>query len=220
MSKEKGILFTTAMAQAILSGDKTQTRRVLRTRPSASVIWSEKEQAWYGEQPEHFDGHDKQFRLIKLPYHASDIIYIKETYATGIEGCPVVGDYSGVTYRADHQDPRGDGPAHPIKWRSSMFMPKALARTWLEVLAVRVERLQDINREDAIAEGLTSFVSNLGARNSSPVRLYQGQPWDEGGFVNPIEAFENAWDKINAKRGYPWEANPWVGVYAFRRIER
>lgn len=205
MNKGKGIPFASEMVQAIMRGQtpKTQTRRVLVGAPhkddaimGADIVGNYIEFAAPFVAPPR-----NRVVKVKLPYRVNDVIYIKETYATGIEGCPIVGDYSGVTYRADHQDPRGDGPANPIKWCPSMFMPKALARTWLEVLAVRVERLQDISEEDAIAEGFPLF------RPVNTVADY------------PRPRFMVAWDSINAKRGYSWESSPWVAVYTFRRME-
>jgi hypothetical protein len=84
------------------------------------------------------------------------------------------------------------------KWRSPRFMPKAAARLWLEVKNVRVERIKEISNEDILAEG----INDLGS---------YGANYDY--FANEI------WDSINAKRGHPWENNPWVWVYEFMRTE-
>lgn len=207
MSKEKGILFTTEMVRAILSGAKTQTRRVLKKAPhNENIVWSRVVGPWAEFEDEYNrETNEGKKWSVKLPYRVNDILYVKETYATGVEGCPSIGGYSGITYRADHQDPRGDGPANPIKWYSSMFMPKALARIWLEVLEVRVERLQNISHEDAIAEGM--FDRDAGYYGFSV-------------YSYAIANYRLTWYKINAKRGYPWKLNPWVAVYTFRRIGR
>lgn len=207
MSKEKGILFTTEMIQAILSGGKTQTRRVLSPQPVASVMWSEQQQAWYAEEPERHSEHDKQYGVIKLPYHVGDVLYCRETWqpvmatayrgSDGIQQTPNPNDDSEVAiYKA------GWDMSKPGRWRSGRFMPKWAARLWLEVLKVQVERVQDITEEDAIAEGM--------------------RPPGSGSFLidYPRFQFVLAWDKINAKLGYSWESNPWVAVYAFRRIAR
>lgn len=86
---------------------------------------------------------------IRAPYQPGDRLWVRETWADNIPGCP-----NGITYRADHIDPKGDGPANPIKWRPSIHMPKKAARIWLEVTNVRVERLQEINNADRLKEGI------------------------------------------------------------------
>ena len=75
-------------------------------------------------------------------------------------------------------------------------MPKAAARIYLRVVDVGVECLCQIKTSDAIAEGFSS-----GERESE------------------TDAFHNYWNKLNAKRGYPWESNPWVFVYTFEKVK-
>lgn len=84
----------------------------------------------------------------------------------------------------------------------SIFMPKAAARIWLEITNVRVERLQEITEEDARAEG---FVDSWDITNN---RL----------FCTARENFEGLWNTLNLKRGYGWEANPWVWVIEFKKV--
>lgn len=87
---------------------------------------------------------------------------------------------------------KADGPQN-LRWKSSRFMPKAVARPqrW-EFISIRPERLHEITVEDIIAEGLSSMLIEHDA------------------CVALREKFKAVWDKINAKRGYPWEKNPWV----------
>ena len=125
-----------------------------------------------------------------------DLIYVKETWAERIPGCE---SQNGITYRADHIDKKGDGPANPIKWKPCMFMPKWASRLWLQCTATWTERIWDITEDSAVAEGMT------GSKTSTP-----------------REDYELLWDQINAKRGpeYRWMANPPVRVIGFRRIDR
>jgi hypothetical protein len=100
-----------------------------------------------------------------------------------------------IHYCADCK-PDTTGLFAPCKWKKkpSIFMPRAAARLFLRVKNVRAERLQDISEEDAIAEGVDG--------------------------IEPGELFFNfiaLWNSLNAKRGYGWEANPWVWVYTFER---
>ena len=96
---------------------------------------------------------------------------------------------------------RADGELLGVKWKSSRFMPKWAARLWLRVTNVRVERVQEINRENALAEGCKSFEDDIGI-------------YDER------VAFCQLWDSINAKRGYGWESNCWVWIVEFERYEK
>ncbi len=76
-------------------------------------------------------------------------------------------------------------------WRPSIHMPRWASRITLEVIAVRVERVQDISAWDANQEGL------------------------EAG-TDIKHRFELLWNSINEKRGYGWDSNPWVWVVEFR----
>lgn len=90
-----------------------------------------------------------------------------------------------------------------FKRRHSMFMPKKYARLWLEVLEVRLERLQDISPADAKAEGDIE-------RSGMPGYHLRGEKCH-------IDWFRLLWDRINGKT-LPWDLNPWVWVIVFRRI--
>jgi hypothetical protein len=81
--------------------------------------------------------------------------------------------------------------------------PKQFARLWLEVTAVRCERLWEITEEDAQKEGCEPENAD-----------FTGQ--DRGAYVS---AFCKLWDSINGKK-YPWSSNPWVFVYAFKKINK
>lgn len=113
-------------------------------------------------------------------------------------------------------------------WVPAIHMPRFASRITLEITDVRVERLQDISEEDAKAEGAQFFPDLPGksrwgqdARWSmeSPTSVDQclGTPW---------AAFANYFCKLagNAPKGIhdprPWDANPWVWVIEFRRIEQ
>jgi len=95
----------------------------------------------------------------------------------------------------------------------SIFMPKTAARIWLEVVSVRVERLQDITEEDAISEGIGKITQNY----------YGGEPHRIKGnpkcYNTAKEAFKGLWNYLNLKRGYGWNANPWVWCVEFRRVD-
>lgn len=156
--KERPIIFSGAMIRALLEGRKTQTRRVVRTT--------------------------YRIEQVKCPYgKPGDRLWVRETWAGGIPGCESQGGYS---YKADHIT-GNDGPFE-IKWRSPIYMPRNASRITLQVADIRVERLQSITEQDAIAEGLKE---------------------------SPVNAFHALWDSIHADGKYPWDSNPWVWVIEF-----
>lgn len=87
------------------------------------------------------------------------------------------------------------------KWRPSIFMPRWASRIQLEVIGVRVQRLQDISEFDAQEEG-----------GPKGYDLYQMH------YSNAREWFAKGWDSLNLKRG-SWESNPWVWVISFKQIK-
>jgi hypothetical protein len=90
-------------------------------------------------------------------------------------------------------------------WRSSIHIPREASRLTLEVRDVRVERLQDISENDAIAEGVDTSHCFCGVPELKD-KCHRHK-------------FMELWDKLNAKRGYPWDSNPWVYVIEFMRIK-
>lgn len=90
--------------------------------------------------------------------------------------------------------------------RPSIYMPRWASRITLEVTGVRVERLNDINQEDAIAEGVE-------AHDDDGVTYYG--PLGRG-VCDPIVAYRSLWDSINGPGS--WAANPWVWVVEFKRV--
>lgn len=103
-------------------------------------------------------------------------------------------DRDEIVYRASCLTPRA--PAPP-RWFSPIYLPRWASRITLEVVSVRVERLQEITEEDARAEGVMSLP------NIHPI-------------ARPTSVFQELWDQINGKRA-PWESNPWVWRVEFRR---
>jgi hypothetical protein len=98
-------------------------------------------------------------------------------------------------YRSDPMFHGMDNGDFAWSWTSPLFLPRKASRIFLEVKYVRIERLQDITEEDANAEGIS--------RNYGHEAVFH---------------FWQLWDTLNAKRGYPWERNPWVYVYEFMRL--
>lgn len=195
--RERPIIFSSEMVRAILDGRKTQTRRVIRNPERLSGLMLEGEAVDW------------------CPYgRPGDLLYVREAWRP--RWTPERGHI--LRYRADGSDSPEDGalasriaeiysrrgsPDHKQPWRPSIHMPKWAARIWLEVTAVRVERVQEISVWDARDEGV------------------QVETHPDGGIKSGyIDGFRKLWDSINADRAYGWEENPWCWVVSFKRVMR
>jgi hypothetical protein len=178
--KERPILFSTEMVKAILEGRKTQTRRIVKKQPHGAGEWARQLASWL------FPNVNPYIKL-KCPYgQPGDRLWVRETFL--IEHSCHKNFYE---YRADYSDTI----ALDVIWRPSIFMPREACRLMLEVTDVRVERLQDITEEDAIAEGTVR------------IHRYKTMVWE----------YETLWESINGKGS--WDKNPWVWVIEFKKIE-
>ena len=232
--REMGIIMSGESVRAILEGRKTQTRRVIKPQPfyypgdqklELSPFWT-----WTKGKIGYDSIHsDWPNCLIKhCPYgQIGDRLWVKETfviedtrsYAYNItiptdrplkfEQDWEDQDYKYPLiphYRSTEPEPHivpletGDLADDRTRWSSPFFMPKWAARLWLQIVDVRVERLQEIGIDD------------LGAEGYPP-----GWSVDEE-CSQAYEWFSDLWDSLNAKRGFPWEKDPWVWVIEFRVI--
>jgi len=105
-------------------------------------------------------------------------------------------------FRSGEYYPQGNDPLGPwpAKWRwyPSIHMPRWASRITLEVTNIRVERLQQITEEDAIAEGVDAV---------SVAAVPRQAVWSRR------QDFAQFWDKINGKGS--WKENAWVWVVSF-----
>jgi len=108
--------------------------------------------------------------------------------------------------------------------QSARFMYKTLARIWLEITNIRVERVQDIVADeyswDVFHEGICQICEDEGVRyDSDPLGeppQYCGGNGGIGCFADYKALFIELWDSLNSKRGYGWDKNPWVWVIEFK----
>lgn len=203
----KPILFSTQMVKAILEGRKTQTRRIIKPTSKKGCYGVQVERdkttgevtnvTGYDEHERTWDENGSQYP-VNNKYKIGDILWVRETWTQN-----GIGYYR---YKADFKEGEGlfTGKQIPAKyrnkWKPSIYMPREAARIFLNVTNVRVERLQDITEEDAIAEG----VETLG--------LYPGYE------ISAIGKFEGLWSNINGQES--WNDNPFVWVYEIEKIEK
>jgi len=216
--KERPILFSAAMVRAILSGQKSQTRRIIKPEkvfshylPFANARFDERGNFCFDSSP-------NVHNLIGLsnpniakqwcPYSLCDTydeplgkLWVRESWRT----YQSLDNYSprdiapgaGIQYEALGTSLAGDQGYYLLgmgKLRPSIFMPRWASRILLEIVNVRVERLRDISMSDVLAEGCMLSTSK----------------------TEPID-YQNLWESINGPGS--WAANPWVWCISFRRIK-
>ena len=202
--KERPIIFSGPMVQAILAGDKTQTRRVIKPQPDAKYnIPQQCMQKYLWNLCVSDNLVDGWLPLKESPYgRAGDQLWVRETYRQWgnwvKNGKPKTGKQAWTFKRKGNIAKFTDDLAisrTKLGWhkRPSIFMPKWATRIWLEVTEIRVERVQDTTEEDIKAEGFNLQV------------------------LCPHRWFYELWNSINEKRGYSWGSNPWVWVVSFTR---
>ncbi|MHB0973915.1 MAG: ASCH domain-containing protein [Thiobacillus sp.] len=180
--KERPMLMSAPMVRAILAGTKTQTRRVVKPQPGG-LLKLALHLARRGLPIWFCDGWDGT-----CPYgQPGDQLWVRETFA------PMT---TGYAYLADpvwRDSPSG-------RWHPSIHMPRVASRITLEIVSVRVERLQDISESDALAEGVSPDM---------------GLCWQSGDDT-PRGMYGELWESINGPGS--WDANPWVWVVEFKRV--
>jgi hypothetical protein len=218
---ERPILFNAPMVRALLSGSKTQTRRICKSQPySNGYKWDGNDFLCHNDYlppsamlmdcggKSLYTTSDVEGLESECPYgQPGDRLWVKEDWQ-GLH------KYNGTKIADIQVDDRRwvNYPASGNIWdaqrRAARFMPRWASRILLEIVSVRVERLNDISDEDARAEGVLwdpmgwmDYAHNDGRRKSSSRQSYQ-----------------TLWEYINGPGS--WAANPWVWCISFRRITK
>ena len=205
--KSHPILFSAPMVHAILEGQKTQTRRVVRkqfpndaepaevsaTSPEGWQI-SGHSGLWWDDAGACIDD------AIRCPFGIpGDRLWAREAWhaARDLDRTPPrdISPDSDIEYAATARSYAEIGLKG--KCRPGMFMPRWASRITLEIVSVRVERLNEISGKDCIAEGIDEA--------SAPDYIF-----------GLHEAYRDLWESINGPES--WAANPWVWVVEFKRI--
>lgn len=172
---DKPIIFSAPMVRALLDGRKTQTRRILK--PPYGTLEFQANGTW---------------KPICTKFFPGDRLWVREACATW------VGELKDAAYRADETDAEWENLRHDARlgfWkiRPSIHMPRWASRLTLIVTDVRVQRLQDISRGDAMEEGC-------------PFANMADGP-------DPRDWFTTLWNSIHGPKA--WGANPWVCAISF-----
>jgi hypothetical protein len=223
---ERPILFSAPMVRAILGGLKTQTRRIAKGAPhhegdswEAHMI---RGQACFGDRAnagttsETFNfhmGEEGELPALRPPIAKGDSIWVRETLKRRADRRWVYGaDGAAVSLPAgDPRIPEMTAWAHHKLGNTcvSIHMPRWASRVILEVVDVRIERLQDCSSADAEAEGVRE--PSLGDM------VWSGMFGVPRTHCAAVTAYAVLWDDINGDDA--WSANPWVWVYTFKRVQ-
>jgi hypothetical protein len=209
------------MVRAILAGNKTQTRRIIKPWDYIPDNWEAanncRESRYGASVPCYIKRKEGVHSLEDCENHrgiyypnrdVDDILYVRETW---LDFGKAHGD---VWYKASLT-------AEQLKfieeqnrsWKPSIFMPKKSARIFLRITNVRVERLHSITENDIKAEGFSRVCSYCQHHNGDCADFRANNN------CRLQQTFAELWDKINAKRDFGWESNPWVLVYEFEVIK-
>lgn len=224
--RERPIIFSGPQVKATLDGRKTQHRVVLKPQPN---MLNGGKPLNNGRGSYSTENGWKQY-----PFAVGDVLWVRETWAhyqtVNHIRRPHGGAFDEVSdgmagYRADGHDTIEDFRTHVRlmsgldleavvingdRWRYPIHMPRWASRLTLRVTNVRVQRLMEISEEDARAEGCPFS--------------WDGKPYDPP--PPDVDSWQGygrysfclLWDTLNAKRGHPWESNPWIVALTFERI--
>jgi hypothetical protein len=205
-SKERPIIFSADSVQSIYWRNKTQTRRVMKPQDWSVLpkcpYGRKGDLLWVREKWQVLD-HDFGGRLVHEKIDHDDVIFeeVPSAWIIGYEegGEKWANPEDRLAHWAEQFGTANTTGGCDTRWRSPIFMPKWASRLWLEITRVTVQHVQSISAEGCIKEGIIPYIEN-----------YQDE----------FSGFEEVWDSHNAKRGFPWDSNPWVWVISFKRAFR
>jgi hypothetical protein len=222
--KERGMLFSKPMVLALLDGSKTQTRRLVKPQPTIDAQGNFCWNGWNFGQT--FEGPRIQSiasplpgsitKKVHCPYgKPGERLWVRETFAEVGNVDPGYLIYRASDYMEQVRKYRFDTflPESKVRWTPSIHMPRRASRIDLEITSVRVERLQDISEEDALAEGIQP-ISESDGPNYFTANI---DGWNLN-FSTALGAYQMLWEWINGAGS--WDKNPWLWVVEFTRITK
>ncbi len=229
MTNTKPIIFSSSMVRSIRCGNKTQTRRVIKSQPTESgpcqVIcpYGEVGELLWVRENWRVGAWDENGALVCVDYLSggfSNYLQTPEDYdfeKLWIQSCDDA-EKAGLKTDADGQYSWEKG-ASPCRKRPSIFMPRWASRLSLKITGLRAERVQEISDDDAIAEGMffTDYGKDKFGNQLEGWSFQKTKRWEQC-LGSARFAFGNLWNSINGKRGAGWNGNPWVWVIEFEVI--
>lgn len=201
--RERPILFNDQMVRAILEGRKTVTRRVVKDTGFYAI-----DAAIHGNDVAL---REREALSTRCPYgEPGDRLWVRETWGLQVRS---YGGGAGefIVYRATNPDAiycrSSEGREYPVKWKPSIHMRRHSSRILLEITAVRVDRLQDISEEQALAEGVRGEPCDHARQACADIGCWGDTAKGAFGFL---------WESLNGEGS--WAANPWVWVIEFKRV--
>lgn len=210
--KERPIRFKAHEVRAILSGAKTQTRRVVSAKHLAQIDTKTlgRHVSWSKPMPFGQPG---------------DRLWVRETWmdltGTGVEHRDMeTGKKTRYAYGAE--SPRGSASDEArkdfgLKWRPSIHMPRDACRLVLEITDVRVERLQALPESDWEAEGISFCMEDPGTAAGSAFN--EAEHYAIAGVSMRGTPEDHGMRAQFAEQGLDWDANPWVWVIGFKQVQ-
>ncbi|MBA0182667.1 hypothetical protein H0261_02840 [Pectobacterium versatile] len=226
------MIFNAEMVRAILDGRKTMTRRIIKNQPFDRSQYRHDHQieiisgrAKNGDEVDGLYAYTKSTGgtwSAKCPFgQPGDRLWVRETSGLQVRRDALGGTGEFRVYRASNPDAirftTASGKIYPIKWIPSIHMPRYASRILLEITDVRVERLNDISEEDAIAEGIEPYPPHP----DFPQRYHEYFPLgNKNGLrcnMSAASSFAGLWQSIYGDES--WNENPWVWAIEFKQIK-
>jgi hypothetical protein len=236
--KQHPILFSTPMVQAILEGRKTQTRRTskldeINSNPDDYIF-----QGFSRANPKNVFGalfmHKSGMMVfIPCPYgQVGDMLWVREEHK--IWSKIKRGDKCETWFCEFRDGTKIDIYCKGLelktlqnlrkrktlgKWQRARFLPKDFAFRFLQITDIRIERLQNISEQDAIAEGIESWIEERLRSKPTHYKVYYWDDDEDSTYSSSaITSYETLWQKINGSDS--WNKNPWVWVIEFKQFEK
>jgi hypothetical protein len=218
------MLFSTPMVQALLNGTKKETRRtqgleMINENPNKFIYKGKSADVNYHlftniSEPKGIN----ETESIKSKIKIGDIIWVRETWGIDYFGslrfwhfkeCLNI-EKKDIVYKADNENRDKDFLLSKV-WKPSLFMPKEACRLFLKCVSVHAERLQDIDEQSAINEGVGKY------KDTAHFIDYMSKLSDRSRFRFAVDSYKSLWQKINGKDSH--KENPFVWVYKFVQVD-